>query len=122
MSEPAREVSDFARDDIVTPYTVEGLSTRGRIVRLGPAIDAILKRHNYPAPVARVLGEAAALAVLLGSSLKEQGRFQLQTKSDGPIGMLLVDFDAPSNLRALARFDEKALTARLARGGDADLL
>ena len=66
------------------------------------------------------MAEAATLAVLLGSSLKEQGRFQLQTQSDGPVSMLLVDFDAPSNLRALARFDEKAV----ARGGRAasDLL
>src|SRR5579863_7794055 len=109
MTADARDVSDIARDDIVTPYTVEGLFTRGRVARLGPALDAILKRHDYPPAVGRVVAEAATLAVLLGSSLKEHGRFQLQTRSDGPITMLLVDFDAPSNLRALARFDEAGL-------------
>ena len=108
MTDEARDVSDIARDDIVMSYTVEGLSTRGRVARLGPTLDAILKRHDYPPAVARILAEAAALAVLLGSSLKEHGRFQLQTQSDGPLSMLLVDFDAPSNLRALARFDAKA--------------
>jgi molecular chaperone Hsp33 len=118
MNAAARGVSDFARDDIVTPYTVEGLSTRGRIARLGPALDAILKRHAYPPAVARLVAEAATLAVLLGASLKEQGRFQLQTQSDGAVGMLLVDFDAPSNLRALARFDAKAVE----RAGGGDLL
>ena len=46
----------------------------------------------------RVLGEAAALTVLLGSSLKFEGRFQLQTKTDGPIDMIVVDFDAPDRL------------------------
>jgi molecular chaperone Hsp33 len=122
MSDTARAVSDQAHDDIVLPYTVESLSTRGRLVRLGPAIDAILKRHDYPEPVGKVLGEAAALAVLLGSTLKLEGRFQLQTKTDGALNMLVVDFDAPSNLRALARFDEKALAKRLAVGGDGDLL
>jgi molecular chaperone Hsp33 len=118
MAAPDRDVSDVARDDIVTSFTVEGLATRGRVARLGPALDAILKRHDYPPVVGRVVAEAATLAVLLGSSLKQQGRFQLQTQSDGPIGMVLVDFDAPSNLRALARFDAKALEARLAVGGD----
>lgn len=116
MTADARDVSDEAVDDVVIPYTVESLSTRGRLVRLGPAIDAVLKRHNYPQAVNRVVGEAAALAVLLGSTLKIDGRFQLQTKSDGALNMLVVDFDAPSNFRALARFDAKAVEA--AAGGD----
>lgn len=117
MSElaPSRPVSDAARDDIVLPYLVEPLSTRGRVVRLGPAIDAILQRHAYPTAIARLVGEAAALTVLLGSALKGEGSFQLQTKTDGAVSMLIVDFDAPSNLRALARFD----AARLARLGAA---
>ena len=118
MSDSGRDVSDVARDDIVTPFTVEGLFTRGRVARLGPVLDAILKRHDYPPAVNRVVAEAATLAVLLGASLKEQGRFQLQTQSTGPVSMVLVDFDAPSNLRALARFDETGLEARLTVGGD----
>jgi len=122
MTPVAREVSDVGRDDIVLPYAVESLSTRGRLVRLGAAIDAILKRHAYPEPIGRVVGEAAALAVLLGSTLKLEGRFQLQTKTEGPLRMLVVDFDAPSNLRALARFDEAALAKRAASGGEGDLL
>jgi molecular chaperone Hsp33 len=116
MSVAERAVSDLGRDDIVLPYTVESLSTRGRLVRLGPAIDAILKRHAYPEPVGKIVGEAAALAVLLGSTLKLEGRFQLQTKTDGVLNMLVVDFDAPSHLRALARYDEKALERHLATG------
>jgi molecular chaperone Hsp33 len=104
-----RAASAEAVDDIVLPFAVESLSVRGRLVRLGPAIDAILKGHAYPDPVSRLLGEAATLAALLGSTLKLEGRFQLQTQSDGPVGMLLVDFDAPSNLRALARFDSERL-------------
>jgi len=122
MTAAEREVSDVGRDDIVLPYAVESLSTRGRLVRLGAAIDAILKRHAYPEPVGRVVGEAAALAVLLGSTLKLEGRFQLQTKTEGPLHMLVVDFDAPSNLRALARFDAAALARRIASGGEDDVL
>jgi len=60
--------------------------------------------------------------VLLGSALKIEGSFQLQTKSDGILNMLVVDFDAPSNLRALARFDAAKLEAAIASGAKGDLL
>jgi len=120
MSDPMlRPVSDDARDDNVLPFAVAPLDLRGRVVRLGASIDEILARHAYPPRVARVVGEAAALTALLGSALKLEGRLQLQTKSDGAIDMIVVDFDAPNRLRAFARFD----AARLATAGaDADLL
>jgi len=117
MSLAERFASSVAEDDIVLPFAIEGLSTRGRLVRLGPAIDRLLKRHAYPEPVSKLVAEAAALSALLGSTLKLEGRFQLQTKSEGPVGMLLVDFDAPSNLRALARFDAERV-ARAVAGAD----
>jgi len=109
-------------DDLVLPFAVEGLDVRGRIVRLGPALDTILDRHNYPDAVARVVGEAAALTVLLGSALKFEGSFQLQTRSDGPIEMLVVDFDAPDRLRAFARFDGERVAALPAGARSAELL
>ncbi len=117
MSRPERAASPKVVDDIVLPFAVESLTSRGRLVRLGPAIDGLLKRHDYPEPVSKLVAEAVTLAALLGSTLKLEGRFQLQTKSEGPVSMLLVDFDAPSNLRALARFD-KARVARTAPGED----
>ena len=104
-------------DDSVLPFAVEALSTRGRLVRLGPAVDRLLKRHDYPEPVSKLVAEAVTLAALLGSTLKLEGRFQLQTKTDGPVSMLLVDFDAPSNFRALARFD-KTRVAQVGPGED----
>jgi molecular chaperone Hsp33 len=120
MTVTERAVSVQVVDDIVLPFAVESLSTRGRLVRLGPAIDHLLKRHEYPKPVSKLVAEAVTLAALLGSTLKMDGHFQLQTKSDGPVIMLLVDFDAPSHLRALARFDK----TRVARASEAreDLL
>ena len=114
-----RVASATVVDDIVLPFAVEALSSRGRLVRLGPAVDQLLKRHDYPEPVSKLVAEAVTLAALLGSTLKLEGRFQLQTKTDGPVSMVLVDFDAPSNFRALARFDR----ARVAGAeGSADLL
>jgi molecular chaperone Hsp33 len=106
---PLRPVSDRVHDDMVLPFAIEALDVRGRVVRLGTAIDTILTRHAYPPPVARLVGEAAALTVLLGAALKSEGRLQLQTRSDGIVDMIVVDFDAPDRVRAFARFDEAKL-------------
>lgn len=111
---PSRLVSAEARDDRVTPFAVEALDLRGRLVRLGPTVDSIIGHYDYPPQVARLLGEAVALAALLGSILESHGRFQLQTRSDGPVDMLVVDYDAPGKLRGFARFD----AARLAEVTD----
>lgn len=107
---PAAQLSDNP-DNRVTAFHVDGLDTRGRIVRLGATLDAIMAHHDYPAPVKRVLGEAVALTVLLGSTLKITGRFILQTRSDGPIDFLVVDFTAPQDVRAYARFDAERIAA-----------
>ncbi|MFN3889448.1 MAG: Hsp33 family molecular chaperone [Beijerinckiaceae bacterium] len=116
-SEPAsRPVSDTSEDDVVIPFAVTPLDVRGRLVRLGPALDVLLTNHGYPEEVARAVGEAAALTALLGTALKFEGRFQLQTRSDGVIDMLVVDFDAPDRLRAFARFDGDRLLAARAAG------
>lgn len=103
-------------DDVVVPFTLENLDCRGRVVRLGEALDAILNRHNYPAPVARLLGEAVTLAALIGSSLKFEGRFILQTQTDGPVNLIVVDLEAPDGLRGYARFDADAVRAAMELG------
>ncbi|MFC3705003.1 Hsp33 family molecular chaperone [Devosia honganensis] len=111
-------------DDAVVPFTLDRLDTRGRVVRLAAALDTILSRHDYPAPVARLLGEAVVLAALIGSSLKFEGRFILQTQTDGPVNLIVVDFDAPDGMRGYARFDREALVkaAEAGRTGPAELL
>lgn len=103
-------------DDLVMPFEAEGLDARGRIVRLGPVVDDILTRHAYPAPVSRLLGEAIALTALLGASLKFDGRFILQTQSDGPISMMVADFAAPGQMRACASFDAGEVEEAVRKG------
>ena len=84
--------------------------------RLGPVVDEILARHAYPHPVAKLLGEAIVLTVMLGSALKIDGRFILQTQGDGPVRMLVVDFTAPDKVRACARFDKERVAGAIAKG------
>src|SRR5262245_20929009 len=105
----SRAPTDHTADDTILPFEVASLDLRGRVVRLGPALDDILSRHDYPAPISKLLGEAIVLTVLLGSSLKFDGRFILQTKTEGPVRMLVVDFRSPGKVRACAQFDPSAL-------------
>ena len=79
-------------------------------------MDDILRRHAYPAPVSKLLGEAIVLTVLLGSVLKFEGRFILQTKSDGLVRMLVVDYTTPGKVRALATFDKERVATAIAEG------
>src|ERR1700761_887904 len=102
---PVRAPSHVPVDDSVLGFEVASLDLRGRLTRLGPGLDDLLAKHNYPPPVAKLLGEAVVLTTLLGSSLKFDGRFILQTQTDGPVPFLIVDFQAPDRLRAYARFD-----------------
>jgi molecular chaperone Hsp33 len=113
---PTRAPSTVPVDDVALPFEVGALDLRGRLTRLGPALDDVLTKHDYPAPVGKLLGEAIVLATLLGTSLKFDGRFILQTQTDGPVSFLIVDFQAPDRLRAYARFDAARLTPGLDSG------
>jgi molecular chaperone Hsp33 len=98
-------------DDIVAPFQIETQPVRGRIARLGPAIDQILTRHAYPEPVAELLGEACALAALVGASLKFDGRLIVQAQGDGPVALVVADYDTAGALRGYARFDAERVAA-----------
>jgi molecular chaperone Hsp33 len=113
---PVRAPADTSADDTILPFGVDVLELRGRVVRLGAAVDDILTRHDYPVPVSKLLGEAVALTVLLGATLKFEGRFILQTKSDGPVRMIVVDFTTPDRIRACATFDAGRVSAAIAAG------
>src|SRR3984957_13970743 len=113
---PTREPDQIGLDDTILPFAVKWLGLRGRIVRLGPADDTILSSHDYPPPVAKLLGEAIVLTVMLGSSLKFDGRFILQTQGAGPVRMPDVEFTSPGKVRACARFVAKRVAAAIAAG------
>lgn len=110
------DTMQFAGDDAVVPFQIDTLDVRGRSVQLGAALDAILSRHNYPEPVARLLAGTIVMTVLLGTSLKFQGKFILQTQSDGPVDMLVADFTTPQSIRGYARYDLERVNEAIAKG------
>ncbi len=109
------EPPDFG--DFVQPFQIEDLGLRGRLVRLGPALDEILAAHAYPAPVSAMLADALVLTVILASGLKYDGVFSLQTRGDGPLGMMVADLTSEGALRGYARYDQDRLAAAVGSGG-----
>ncbi len=112
-------------DDLVEPFQIEGEPVRGRLVRLGQAVDEILAGHDYPEPVANLLGETCALAALVGSNLKFDGRLIVQAQGSGPVRYVVADYDTEGSLRGYCRFDAEAVAeaaAGFARPGARSLL
>ena len=95
----------YPHDDLVGAFQIEGEPVRGRIARLGPVIDTILRAHAYPEPVANLLGEACALAALVGSNLKFEGRLIVEARGAGPVRYLVADYETKGALRGYCRFD-----------------
>ncbi len=122
MGDPAEPVrvavsaGSHGGDDRVLPFRTVKSGAQGRLVRLGASAEEILSRHDYPEPVSRVLGEALALASLLGSILHSNGRLILQTKTDGALRQVAVNFTQPGHLRGLATFDAAAIDKAIIEG------
>jgi molecular chaperone Hsp33 len=92
-------------DDLAAPFQIELEPVRGRLVRMGASVDEILTRHDYPPAVANLLGETCALAALVGSSMKFEGRLIVQAQGDGPVAYVVADYDTTGALRGYCRYD-----------------
>lgn len=91
--------------DQLQPFLLNEAPVRGRVVRLGETVNAILSRHDYAPPVARLLAEALTISALLSSNLKQQGILTLQLQSEGPVRSLLVDATFDGSLRGMAKYE-----------------
>lgn len=101
-------------DDLVQPFIIERSGVRGRLLRLGPVVDELIRQSGHSAPVDTLLGEVAALGAVLASTLKYDGVFTLQTSGDGPLRTLMMDATSQGALRAYAGVKQEELAARRA--------
>ena len=96
--------------DTALGFVIPARHARGRIVRLGPALDAILGAHGYPPVIGRVLAEAVVLAGLFGSTLKDAaGQLTLQAQAEGGVIDLLVADYKSGTVRGYVRYDADRL-------------
>ena len=106
-------------DDLIQPFNLQagrshGPALTGRLTRLGPLADDVLTRHDYPEPVAQLVGQTLALGATLAGALKFNGIFTLQMQGDGPVSLVVVDITttdegATFTLRGYAKFDAEKL-------------
>ena len=108
---PADSAETIARDDLILPFQVDPFALRGRLVRMGPALDVILNRHAYPPAVAVTLAEMIAMAAALSAALKFDGVFTLQIKGDGPVHLMVADVTSAGALRGYAQYDAAKVAA-----------
>jgi len=97
--------------DYVQRFLFENLDVRGRLVCLTGAWRRMTQGRGYAAPVAQLLGEATALATLLGASQKEgdaAGRVTLQVQTSGPVKLLVADCSAGLRIRGMALHEARA--------------
>ena len=96
--------------DTALGVTIPSRHARGRLVRIGPALDTILANHNYPPVIEQLLAEALALTALLGSLLKDPGgQMTLQAQTENGIVDLLVCDYLGGQLRGYVRHDGERL-------------
>ena len=91
-------------------FTIPARHVRGRVVRIGPLLDAVLAAHAYPPVIERLLGSALVLAALLGSTLKGAGgQLTLQAQTEhGVVSLLVADYK-DGEVRGYAKFDADRL-------------
>jgi len=96
--------------DNALAFTIPDRHARGRLVRLGPALNSILSAHGYPPAIERVLAEAIVLAALLGATLKDvEGQLTLQAQTEnGAIDLLVADYRG-GEMRGYVRHDPDRL-------------
>jgi len=105
--------------DFVLPFDLPAVGLRGRMVRLESTVTRALSAHSLPEGAARAVGETLALAAILGTSLKLDGRLTVQSKSDGPMDLVTADYygvpegkpDMAIGLRGYGRVDAERLAA-----------
>jgi molecular chaperone Hsp33 len=99
-------------DDRLLKFLFREGPVRGEIVRLGTSWRTMARRHGFPPPVTRLLGEATAAAALLSTTIKFDGALVLQIHGDGPVRLLVVECQPDLALRATVKMrDDQPIDA-----------
>ena len=113
----------MSKKDILNRFMFEKAPVRGELVQLDQAWQAVISRHDYPAEVRDILGQAMAATTLLSATIKFLGSITLQIQGDGPVSMLVVQVNTEKKVRAMASYEDEELKPGLKNlFGDARLM
>ena len=92
--------------DSLQTFICEDAPVRGAIVRLDESWRTIVSQRPYPLPVANLLAEAVCANVLMGSSIKWDGRLLLQYQGGAVIPLLVAKSNHRREVCAMAKWNE----------------
>lgn len=93
--------------DACQRFVFEDTDIRGELVQLESAYQQCVEGHDYPPPVRRLLGEFLAAAVVLGSTIKFDGRLVLQAHPKGQISLAMAECTDQGTVRGIVRSREE---------------
>jgi molecular chaperone Hsp33 len=98
------EPTTFQSDNLQR-FIFDNTPVRGEWVHLTESWQQVLIRRDYPPAIQRLLGEMMAAAALLAAMVKIKGRLVLQSKSSGPVNLMMVECTSDNTLRAFAQWE-----------------
>lgn len=90
--------------DFTQRFLFDDTDVRGEWAGLERSYAEVLAKHDYPEPVAQLLGELLAAAALLVGTLKFDGLLVLQARSSGAVPLLMVECSSDRQVRGIARY------------------
>lgn len=92
--------------NILVSFSIDQTNIRGKAIKLSTEIDKILKVHNYPEAISKLLAELISLTVLIGSTVKELSSLTLQARSENaPIKLIVADYSKDGHIRGYVDYD-----------------
>lgn len=92
-------------EDQLYRFIFDEFPIRGEFIRLEESFQTIIGQHDYPEVLRRLLGEALAVAGLLGAIIKFDGRLTVQYRGNGKLKLLLAQCNNQYQLRGLIKWD-----------------
>jgi molecular chaperone Hsp33 len=93
-------------NNIIIPFTLKNSEVKGRITRIDNDLDIILNQHQYPDPIAKILGELLIVSSLIGSQFKNDILLTIQLQIKDTNQYIVADYQSPGNIRGYANFDK----------------
>lgn len=92
--------------DQIQRFLLDNTNVRGELVTLESAYAEVLRRHDYPPIVNRLLGELLAAVALLTDTVKLDGTLSIEVRGTGALSLLMAESNPGGELRAIARLAE----------------
>ncbi|HEY7867247.1 MAG TPA: Hsp33 family molecular chaperone HslO [Psychromonas sp.] len=89
-------------NDQLQRFIFDDYQIRGEIARAHNSFNEIIKKHNYSAEVANLVGELLIATSLITATLKFAGKITVQLQGDGPLNTAVINANQNLEVRGTA--------------------